>query len=278
MDIVSNANLVSDFQNIKNTHDNVCRIFQEIQQKLMDLNIIYTDVVKEHSFLKEYTFGLDAFYFQSKLIEQEYENMCKLLNCITNRFYCEYYKLYKIIGDYVVSKLSIGKICKTDFPIYKDLDKSINYDFKLTVQIQGIIIQYITNLQAHLEVKQTEMVNNTIKQTSIGINIEHIVHYQYFTNALLAEQIQMFIRYVDTLNKHHLKYINRLYMTSKALIDEVNDDLRTGKDDIQASNDVIQKVDEESVQIAEPLIVQIVELIQTEEPIPNNITIIVSDI
>ena len=94
--ILSTTNVILGFASIKTTRMNVCNIFQAIKQKLADLSKMYMDVVKNHG-IKEYTFGLDAFHFQSKLIEYEYENMQKLLNTITNRFYCEYYKLYKII-------------------------------------------------------------------------------------------------------------------------------------------------------------------------------------
>lgn len=243
------AILVEDFAYIQATRANVCSIFQEINQKLMSLNIIYLDVVKNHT-IKDYTFGLDAFYFQSKLIEYEYEDMKKLLNIITNRFYCEYYKLYKIITDYIHNEAKLSNIVlnKTTFPVYKDLDKGINYDFKLTIDIQAIIVQYINELNIFLSSKNAELNTNNRKQTTMGINIEHIVHFQSFTNALLEEQIMMFIRYVDTLNKHHTKYINRLYFISKALIDDVNEEITTNTEEEEdfVKNEMIDEFQFES--------------------------------
>jgi hypothetical protein len=207
---------------------NVCNIFQEIKKKIADLSKMYMDVVKNHG-IKEYTFGLDAFHFQSKLIEHEYENMQKLLNTITNRFYCEYYKLYKIILEYVHTelKLNINITSKVVFPAYKDLEKHINYDFSLTVEIQSMSVKYINALNDYLQSKNKELYINSTRQSKCGINIDHIVHYQSYTNALIAEQIRMFIRYMDALNKHHTKYINRLYNVSKHLLDDVNADITT---------------------------------------------------
>ena len=73
MPSLSTTNVIVGFANIKTTRMNVCNIFQEIKKKLADLSKMYMDVVKNHG-IKEYTFGLDAFHFQSKLIEYEYEN------------------------------------------------------------------------------------------------------------------------------------------------------------------------------------------------------------
>ena len=225
---LSTTIVIVGFANIKTTRMNVCNIFQEIKQKIADLSKMYMDVVKNHG-IKEYTFGLDAFHFQSKLIEYEYENMQKLLNTITNRFYCEYYKLYKIILEYVHTelKLNINITSKAVFPAYKDLDKHINYDFSLTVEIQSMCVKYINALNDYLQTKNKELYINTNRQSKCGINIDHIVHYQSYTNALIAEQIRMFIRYLDALNKHHTKYMIRLYNISKHLLDDVNADITT---------------------------------------------------
>jgi hypothetical protein len=243
---LSTTHVIVGFANIKTTRANICSLFADIKQKLAELNKIYMDVVKNHG-IKEYTFGLDAFHFQSKLIEHEYENMQKLLNTITNRFYCEYYKLYKIIIDYVHNdlKLTVNIASKTVFPAYRDLDKHINYDFGLTVEIQAMSVKYINALNDYLLAKNKELHMNSTRQSKCGINIEHIVHYQTYTNALIAEQICMFIRYMDALNKHHTKYINRLYTICKHLLDDVNADIRTNdletdyKDESANGNEVI---------------------------------------
>ena len=50
---------------------------------------------------KNYTLGLDSFYFQNKLIQMEYENMKSIFNFIDNRVYCEYYKLLRMLYEFV---------------------------------------------------------------------------------------------------------------------------------------------------------------------------------
>jgi len=222
--------IIDKFEYIKTMRSKICAIFQDVKQKLLYLNKIYADIVKIHS-NKEFTFGLDAFYFQSQLIDIEHNNLDKILNILTNRFYCEYYKLYKIIETYITQEINDVKLNdkfsnKKIFPVYKDLDKNANYDFSLTIEIQRIIVKYINDLTEYLRIKNIELKDNT-KHSKLGINIENIVNYQHYFNALLHERIQMFVRYLEALNKHHTKYINRLFMSCKSMIDSVNEDIMT---------------------------------------------------
>ena len=222
--------IIENFEYIKTMRSKVSAIFQDVTQKTGYLNKIYSGIVKNHS-MKEYTFGLDSFYFQTRLIELENENLNKMLNILTNRFYCEYYKLYKIIEEFISNEINDVKLNdkfsnKKVFPVYKDLDKNANYDFSLTIEIQRNIVKYIHDLDDYLRIKNIELKDNT-KHSKLGINIENIVNYQHFFNALLHEKITMFVRYLEALNKHHTKYINRLFITSKSMIDAVNEDIMT---------------------------------------------------
>lgn len=225
--------IIENFEYIKTMRSKVSSIFQDVTQKVGYLNKIYADIVKNHS-MKEYIFGLDSFYFQTRLIELENENLSKMLNILTNRFYCEYYKLHKIIEEYINNeindvndvKLNDKFLNKKVFPVYKDLDKNCNYDFNLTIEIQRNIVKYITDLCDYLRIRNIELKDNT-KHSKLGINIENIVNYQHFSNVLLHERIMMFVRYMEALNKHHTKYINRLFVNSKSMIDAVNEDIMT---------------------------------------------------
>jgi len=222
--------IIKNFEYIKTMRSKVSSIFQDVTQKVGYLNKIYADIVKNHS-MKEYIFGLDSFYFQTRLIELENENLSKILNILTNRFYCEYYKLHKIIEEYIINEINDVKLNdkflnKKVFPVYKDLDKNSNYDFNLTIEIQRNIVKYITDLCDYLRIRNIELKDNT-KHSKLGINIENIVNYQHFSNVLLHERIMMFVRYMEALNKHHTKYINRLFVNSKSMIDAVNEDIMT---------------------------------------------------
>ena len=73
-----------------------------------------------------FIFGLDSFHFQGKLIDIEYEDIQRLYSAITNRIYCEYFKLYKIIVQYILDNIIEQKIIdlfhvNKSYTIYKDL-------------------------------------------------------------------------------------------------------------------------------------------------------------
>ena len=231
------SKIIESFDKIKFTYTDTCELLNNIKEKISYIGNVYINLVKTHV-IKEYNFGLDSFHFQNKLIEIEYNNNCNLLNTIVNRFYCEYYKLYKFIEQYMINELKLDDkiIVNKKIPVYKDLDKNINYDFLLTIELQLTIVKYINELNCHLSVKNSELNADTV-QSKIGIHIENILNYQHYSNTLLQEKIMMYIRYLDALNKQHTKYINRLFENSKLLINSINEDI------------IINKVKEEPIKL-----------------------------
>ena len=114
------------------------------------LNSIYTEFIKK-SQDSVLIFGLDSLRFQSKLIGIEYEDMKRLFYAINNRMYCEYYKLNKIIIDFILKSVDDKKytdvIKPNEYPIYKDLEPYKDYDFETTLDIHQNILNQIVKLQ-----------------------------------------------------------------------------------------------------------------------------------
>jgi hypothetical protein len=216
------------FERNKLARGEIKTISEDIKHKLNALNKIYVDMLKTHAD-KNFTFGLDAFYFQHKMLEHDYENICNTLNGIENRMYCEYYKTYKMLQEYVVNEIKdtghFDKyISKKNYPIYKDLEPLKNYEFGITLEIHQNIIQLILALKKYYLGKDEELKSDKT-HTEHGINIDNIVIFQKYTNALLNEKINMFIRYVEVIIKHHTSYLNRLLDKSKFIIAMVNEDI-----------------------------------------------------
>jgi hypothetical protein len=88
--------LKTDFNNIINIRTNVKGIFDILQSKISKLKGLHAEFIKT-SKTQMFIFGLDSFHFQSKLIDMEHDDMKRLFLAISNRMYCEYFKLYKII-------------------------------------------------------------------------------------------------------------------------------------------------------------------------------------
>ena len=66
--------LKNDFNNIITIRNNVKNIFDILLVKIDKLKLFYAELVKEKR-NNTFVFGLDSFYFQSKLIDIEYDDM-----------------------------------------------------------------------------------------------------------------------------------------------------------------------------------------------------------
>jgi len=200
----------TQFDTLHTSRNDILELFTEITNNISKVNKVYIDLVKTHH-NKEHLFGLDSFLFQNKLFEMEYENMRKVFNSIQNRMYCEYYKVYKYIQDYVVNDIKytkiVEKLAHNNYPVYKDLEPTKVYEFETLRDVYYAII-------------------NDKEQITMGINIDNIVNNQQFTNVLLSERITMYIKYLEVINKHHTKYIGRLILKCKLLIELFNEDIQ----------------------------------------------------
>jgi len=232
----------NNFDKIKTLRSNANKIFSDIENKIKSLDKIYIDLIQTHKNI-DFTFGLDSFHFQNKLIEIEYENIKKIFSGINNRMYGEYYKLHKMIQEYIAKEIKDAKILeqiviqKKQYPVYKDLEVLKSYDFNLVVEMQKNIVQIIHLLSEYLNSKETELATDST-HSEIGINIENIINYQHYANALLSEKIVMFSRYLDVFHKHHNKYLSRLVLKSKMMLGIVNEDinLKQGYTEVNKQN------------------------------------------
>ena len=142
--------LKKNFITIKDIRNKVTTIFHILENHLKKLKNVYSEFITNNK-QNLFVFGLDSFQFQSKLIDIEYDDMKRLFLAINNRMYCEYYKLYKIIVDYVKEyiqdkkTLEIVKVTKL-FPVYKDLEPYKQYDFEITQEIHENIILLLLEL------------------------------------------------------------------------------------------------------------------------------------
>ena len=188
-----NRNAENNFQIVKQLRSDINTIFNEIDEKIKTLNEIYNELVKTHHD-KNYIIGLDSFHFQNKLIQLEYDNMKNIFNFIDNRVYCEYYKLHRMLYDYIKDikeKAIVDKllVIHKKYPIYKDLEPTKVYDFNITIEINNTIHNAVQDLKEYLRSKKKEMTTKQ-KQTEMGINIHSIIHEQMYNNIILEDRIQ----------------------------------------------------------------------------------------
>lgn len=197
--------------------------------RIKKIKQIYSEFIqtnREHLFI----FTLDSFYFQSKLIDIEYEDILRVFHSITNRMYCDYYKLFKIIIDYVFQNIPDKKLIELihvndHFPVYKDLEPFKQYDFQHIQHLHEVLLVILTYLYGHITNKEHDL---KIYQTKnkIGLNIDSFVNTFNFNNTVMKEKINLFVTYIEFFHKLHTKYFRRFTTKTQLLLSQINNDIK----------------------------------------------------
>jgi hypothetical protein len=216
------------FNKIKDTRIQVVNVFGILEVKLTKLKTMTNDFIKNnHDVL--FVFGLDSFKFQSKLIDFEYADMQKFFFALNNRMYCEYYKLFKIVSEYVDKTIGTNKtfeMIKSNsiFPIYKDLEPYKQYSFEIIEEVHKTIILLLGGIQEHIVMKEGELDNYKLKQNS-GLNINNFVNTFGFNVIMIKHNLSLFISYLDFFHNIHIKHFKRFSRKMKSMDDYLNEDI-----------------------------------------------------
>ena len=232
--------LKTDFNNIINIRTNVKGIFDILQSKISKLKGLHAEFIKT-SKTQMFIFGLDSFHFQSKLIDMEHDDMKRLFLAISNRMYCEYFKLYKIITEYIISNKNdktLLNVKMNNYPVYKDLEPYKEYDFDIIQDIHENILNLVGVLISTLNNKENEFLLHKNKQ-SIGLNIDNFITTFNYSINVMKEKIIMFITYIEFFHKLHTKYLKRFSNRIQLMYSHINHDIHF--DDIKKT-----KSDEEN--------------------------------
>jgi hypothetical protein len=231
--------LKADFNNIINIRTIVKNIFDILQIRIDKLKGLYSEFVKT-SKTQMFIFGLDSFNFQSKLIDIEYDDMKRIFLAINNRMYCEYFKLYKIIIDYisvtVIDKKIIEMVKINNYPTYKDLEPYKEYKFEIVLDIHENILSLLSILISTLNNKENELLLHKNKQ-SIGLNIDNFITTFNYSIIVMKEKIIMFITYVEFFHKLHTKYLKRFANKIQLMYSHINNDIHFDETSIEENND-----------------------------------------
>lgn len=218
----------SDFNDIINIRNVVKNVFDTLHIRIDSLGEIYADFIKSNK-SDIFVFGLDSFHFQSKLIDIEYHDMKRLFLVINNRMYCEYFKLHKIIVEYISTIVTDKKITDlvkiNNFPVYKDLEPFKEYKFEIILDIHENILNLLGVLISTLNNKENELSIHKTKQ-DIGLNIDNFITSFNFNISIMREKIIMFITYIEFFHKMHSKYLKRFSNKIQLMYTHISNDIK----------------------------------------------------
>ena len=241
--------LKNDFNNIIVIRNSVKNVFDILQSRIDKLKFFYSEFIKNDK-NDMFVFGLDSFHFQSKLIDIEYDDMKRLFIAINNRMYCEYFKLNKIIIDYILKNVNDKKIVDVvkvnNYPIYKDLEPFKEYKFETILDIHENILNLLAIILSILTQKENELLNHKVKQ-SIGLNIDNYITTFNYNNTVIREKISMFISYIEFFHRMHTKYLKRFSNKIQLMYTHINTDIKFD-DSIESPKDKKEANDDASVE------------------------------
>lgn len=221
--------LKSTFSQIVDIKENNLSILHNLDNRIKKIKDMYSEFILSNRD-NLFVFTLDSFHFQSKLIDLEYEDMNRMFLSITNRMYCDYYKLFKIIVKYVDENIPDKKLSELikvhdNFPIYKDLEPFKQYDFQYIQGLHEIILVILTYIHTFIVNKEHDLKVYQSKN-QIGLNIDSFVSTFSFNTIVMNQKAMLFINYMEFFHKSHTKYLKRFSTKLNLMLSQINNDIK----------------------------------------------------
>jgi hypothetical protein len=227
------------FMKIHSSRQDIRLIFENLDTKMKKLSEFYSELIKKNSSEKMFIFGLDSFHFQNKIINKEYSDMNNFYSLITNRIYSDYYKLLKMINQYVnnninnINAKNINLVSK--HPKYDDINNLKHYDLETTQGVFLDIINALHIINENFKTQELDLVNYE-ERINLGFNINNFIHSFSFKNNMLKEQLFLYINYSSFFIQLHTKYLSRFTMKLKIMHGQVNNDIRFDENALMSKN------------------------------------------
>lgn len=235
--------LKNNFNQIKGLRENVDNLLHGLTERVETLTNIYNDMLTRN--LSQTTNDLDSFHFQTKLINIELSNSKNMSNIIQNRMYCDYYKLFKNVLKFLTentkNKNTVAIYENKSYPIYKDLDITIPYDFDIIIELYNDILLMLEVLNDDLQNRENILKQQKIKRDT-GLNIDNLINTYSFNNNNLRNRLDLFIQYLKIYNSFHSKYLTGFAIKTKLFYGQVNRDINIE----ESKNNVSPKIAKQS--------------------------------
>jgi len=167
--------------------------------------------------------------------------------------YCEFFKLYKIITDYIKTSITDKKIKEllnihNQYPVYKDLEPYKVYEFETIESIHAVVLELLVSLINLYLTKEDELTKYKNKN-KVGFNIDNFVNTIMFNNIMLREKIHLFINYLTFFHKLQIKYLTRYTDKLELVISQLDSDIdfEEKKDSIEEPEMLVEEYKNKNV-------------------------------
>lgn len=222
--------LKNDFDNIITVKREISKIKKVVAEKLAQLKTVYNDLVKTNS-KKIFLFCLDSFYFQYKTFAMEMEHIDRFRTLMNNRMYCDYYKLFHIILNYIKenrAELDISELELKTYPLYKDLEPFSEYKIEDIKEIHGNILHILNKLYG-ITVEKLDNIDHYNEKHHVGFSISNFLNTLSYENKLLQEQIHLYVNYMSFFHISQKRQLSRLHVRMQDFYREVENNINVNK-------------------------------------------------
>lgn len=219
----------NDFEDIKSMRIKIKETFDVFELKIKFLKDVYLKYINENE-NKKLLFGLDSLHFQNTLIDFEYNNLKQLYHLIDNKIYCEYYKLLKIINNYVLTNERLNKlfnstIINNKYPAYKDLEPFKIYEFNLINNIHDNIINILNDVLNYCKNELNNLSREKHKKNS-GLKLDNYINTIEYDILIIKQNINLHINYLKVFHNYHITYLSRLNIRINIIWGQVSSDIK----------------------------------------------------
>jgi hypothetical protein len=213
--------LIHEFTTVKENINSINKNISSVKTKLDKMRSVYSKMISTNSHKKIFLFCLESFNFQIKSFSVDSENLQKSLLLVSNRVYCDYYKLFKLIKilfddyGYQVPK-EIGNLYTYDIlnPFFEYLVPDID-------KIHGDVCLLINALIEYYNDNCVKIANYTSKSQT-GISIFNFIKTLEYDNSVLKDQIVLYLNYMDFFKITQTKYLAKLVGKTDSLKQEID--------------------------------------------------------
>lgn len=237
------------FKTLIQSKEKIGKKFDSIKRRLKTLQQIYNDLVVNNN-NELALFGLDTFFFQNSLIQNDFQNIEKDFKLINNRVYCDFYKLHRIILKYIKTEIKCDMVfydrifhnfLEAKFPRYNDVEPMKNYDIKIVKSIFDNVCNVLSSLSRLIQ-KNNKELSELKKKQRTGLEIHNFVLTLQHQNTLIMEQTKLYKKYLSFFLDLHEKYFNRLHGKLAYMRTQMNVDIRfKTMDHLSLNNDFDDK-------------------------------------
>jgi len=214
-----------DFNKIEDYKNDITRIIEEVDEKCIQLDIIYKRYIKQTETKSDFNMSLDTLFFQISLTKRDAHNYTELFNLFLYQMYGQYYKLLmKMTSGYSDNLELLENVSSLEFLAFDDISYKM-YPFEETSKIHGAIVNLIATIKTFISKSEYEIEDDTIRVNK-GIGIDNLVFEKRHCVDILSNKNKLHTEMLNKMYKYQKKTLSRIMLKIKLLYFQIASDIQ----------------------------------------------------